>query len=110
MNAEIRDKLDEIRALCEQHGIARLEVFGSAARDDFNPASSDVDFLVEFRDTREGTNYGYRFLDFADALEAVLGRRVDLLTERSVRNPYLRKEIERDRKEVFVAQHPTAAD
>ncbi len=50
MHAEIAQRKEELIALCRRYDVARLEVFGSAARAaDFNSAASDVDFLVEFR-------------------------------------------------------------
>jgi uncharacterized protein len=50
MRAEIADKHDALIALCKRYDVARLEVFGSAARGvDFDPALSDADFLVEFK-------------------------------------------------------------
>ncbi len=50
MHAAISDKKDELAELCRRYGVARLEVFGSAARGtDFDPQSSDADLLVEFR-------------------------------------------------------------
>ncbi len=39
---------DEIEEACERHGVAQLDVFGSASSEDFNPDESDLDFLVEF--------------------------------------------------------------
>ena len=49
MHAEITNRYDEIAALCQRYGVQRLDLFGSAARGtDFDPGTSDVDFLVEF--------------------------------------------------------------
>ena len=48
MNALVTHNLEKIAELCRKHGVKRLELFGSAARDDFDPARSDVDFMVEF--------------------------------------------------------------
>jgi len=49
MHAEIAAKKEDVIALCRRFDVARLEIFGSAARAaDFNPDASDVDFLVEF--------------------------------------------------------------
>jgi uncharacterized protein len=104
MNAEIAAKLPQIEELCRRFGIARLELFGSATGPEFNPETSDFDFLVEFEDISPASNYGIRFLDFADALEATLGRQVDLLTPKSIRNPYLKKAINNGRVGIFDAR------
>ena len=85
---------------CRRFGVRRLEVFGSAARDDFDPAKSDFDFIVSFGDKTPGT-YADRYLDFAVAMERLLGHEVDLLTERCIRNPYFRREVEAARQIVY---------
>ena len=85
---------------CRRFGVRRLEVFGSAARSDFDFAKSDVDFIVSFADKTPGT-YADRYLDFAAAIERLLGRKIDLLTERCIRNPYFRREVEAARQIVY---------
>ena len=89
-----------IAALCRQYGVLRLDLFGSAATGDFDPASSDLDFVAAFADT-DLPGYLGRLLDFADALEALLGRPVDLLTENMIRNPYFRQSVEVTRQHVY---------
>jgi len=79
----IADKQNDIAALCRRHGVARLEVFGSAVREgDFDAARSDADFLVTFSDTARDDLTAY--LDFKDALESLLGRPVDLIEREAV--------------------------
>ena len=89
-----------LRELCQRFGVERLELFGSGMRPDFNPASSDLDFIVRMRDPREA-GYARRFCDFADSLEQLFGRRVDLLTEAMLRNPYFKAEVDRSREVVI---------
>jgi len=93
---------------CRRFGVRRLEVFGSAARDDFDPAKSDFDFIVIFADKTPGT-YADRYFDFAAAIEQVLGRKIDLLTERCIRNPYFRREVEAARQIVYDERGQEAA-
>jgi len=100
MNPVIDQHRDSLTEQCLRFGVRRLEVFGSAARGDFDPAKSDFDFIVSFADRTPGT-YADRYLDFADALERLLGRKVDLLTERSIRNPYFRREVEAVRQIIY---------
>jgi predicted nucleotidyltransferase len=85
---------------CRKFGVRRLELFGSAVREDFDPVASDVDFIVSFADKSPGT-YADRYLDFATTVERLLGRPVDLLTERSIRNPYFRREVDTARAVVY---------
>lgn len=68
----------DIATLCRQFGVLRLEVFGSAARgDDFDPDTSDADFLVEFEPNSKLPPL-QQFFGFVDAPERLVGRRVDL--------------------------------
>jgi predicted nucleotidyltransferase len=100
MIALIEQKKPDIADLCRQHEVRRLDLFGSAARGDFQPDHSDLDFIVQSRRTGYA-GYADAFLDFADALEQLLGRKVDLLTERMIRNPYFRATVEASRQTVY---------
>lgn len=96
----LKSHIHEIVDLCRRYGVARLDVFGSAATDAFDPATSDFDFVVSFADETFGT-LADRYLDLAEGLESLLGRPVDLITERSIRNPIFRQAVERTRQRVY---------
>ncbi len=83
MHAELARHRDAIAALCRAHGVARLEVFGSAARgSDFDPLRSDIDLLVDFA---PGTPRSFAALmAFEQAAGALLARPVDVLDRRAV--------------------------
>ena len=102
MHASLAVRREAIAALCRRYGVARLEVFGSAARgSDFDPARSDADFLVEFGE--ESTSLA-AFLDFKEALEALLARPVDLVERGAVeesRNYIRRRSILADAEPVY---------
>lgn len=103
MHREIADRREALAELCRRFGVARLEVFGSAARgDDFDPAHSDADFLVTF-DRHDDTGWMGQYFDFQTALEALLGRKVDLVEPQAIRNPYLLAGINRARELVYAA-------
>jgi hypothetical protein len=80
----IAAKKAEIDALCRKHHVRRLDVFGSAARDDFDPAKSDIDFLVEFDHSAPEAMTLDTFLGLKDSLEALLGRPVDLVDRKAI--------------------------
>jgi uncharacterized protein len=92
----------ELVELCRKYRVRRLDVFGSAARGDFNEHSSDVDLLVEFDDMPHADRAD-AYLGFLTAVEALLRRRVDLVELGAVRNPYLRRGIEESRELVYAA-------
>lgn len=89
----IRNNRNEIEAFCKEFGVSRLSVFGSAARGDFDPASSDLDFLVEFATYGEGVTGKY--FGLVRSLESCFGRKVDLVFGPTVKNPILQEEIDR---------------
>jgi predicted nucleotidyltransferase len=99
MNAEIEQHLPEIEALCRKYGVSRLELFGSAAGTDFDSDHSDFDLIATFVQTP-----GIEFVRFANELEQLLGRPVDLMMNRPIRNPFLRREIEATRKVIVDAK------
>jgi predicted nucleotidyltransferase len=92
----------ELGELCRKYRVRRLDVFGSAACGDFNEHSSDVDLLVEFDDMPHADRAD-AYLGFLTAVEALLGRRVDLVELGAVRNPYLLRGIEESRELVYAA-------
>jgi hypothetical protein len=98
--ALIEQNRNALARLCRQFRVERLELFGSAAKGTFKPDSSDVDFLVTFADARPGT-YTDRYLGLLLALEQLFQREIDLVTERSIRNPYFRKTVEATRQLVY---------
>ena len=93
----LQAKLEPLRELCERYGVERLELFGSAARGEFDPAKSDLDFIVQMKGRRE-PGYARRFYEFAEAIETLYGCRVDLLTELMIKNPYFKAEVDKDRR------------
>ena len=101
MDSRIAEKKDGLIALCRRYDVARLEVFGSAARgSDFDPTRSDVDFLVKFQ---AGSSLSplRQFFGLADEIKTLLGREIDLVEVTAIQNPYLRAGIERSRELVY---------
>lgn len=87
--------LEAIARICQAHGVSELAVFGSALREDFDPARSDVDFLVRFIDNDAGA-WGAKTMEMREAFEALLGRKVDVVSWRGIEqstNPYRRNHI-----------------
>jgi hypothetical protein len=104
MIADIAVHREELRTLCRHFHVRRLEVFGSAARGaDFDPARSDLDFLVEFERNAPEALSLKSFFDFKEALEKLFGRSVDLIEPAAIKNPYLKASIERSRETLFAA-------
>ena len=102
MQPLIEAKRAQLAQLCRKYHVRRLEVFGSAARTDFDAASSDLDFLVEL-DPIAPVAYAQAYFSLKEALEALFHRPVDLVTSVSVNNPYFRASLAASRESVYAA-------
>lgn len=92
----------ELAVLCRRFYVRWLDLFGSAARGDFDAEKSDLDFLVEF--DRGGPIDAFEaYFGLKEALEELFGRPVDLVEAGAVENPYLKASIEASRENVYAA-------
>lgn len=90
----------EITALCRRFGVRRLDAFGSAVRDSFDPGSSDLDVLVEFVPL-PAASYAHAFFSLKEGLERLFGLPVDLVTLNSLVNPHLRERVISERRNLY---------
>jgi predicted nucleotidyltransferase len=82
--------------------VRQLDVFGSVLTDRFDPARSDVDLLATFEDDGAArTLDGY--FELIDEFQALFGRKVDLVNDKLVVNPYRRRSIDATRRQIFPA-------
>ena len=88
-----------IQALCQKHKVGHLFVFGSILTNRFNK-SSDIDFIVDFQGV-DLYDYADNYFDFKESLEHLLNRPVDLLEDKAVKNPYLRKSIDSSKQLIY---------
>ncbi len=102
------EQMARVRELCAEHGVVKLELFGSAATDAFDPDRSDLDLIALFSD-RESDRLLTRFLDFADAMEALFGREVDVLTSQTFRNKIFQHSVDATRKVIHERPNVEAA-
>lgn len=101
VNAVITDHLQEIRQLCREHDVVRLDVFGSAVGSAF-AAQSDIDFLVVFN-RKEKTNAFHQYFDFKEALSHLLHREVDLICYEAIKNPFFKQEVDSTSRPLYAA-------
>jgi len=90
---EISKKRKDFTLLCKTHNVKYLYAFGSSLSDRFDPAESDIDLLIEI-DSNDPLERGEQLLALWDLFEGFFRRKVDLLTDSSIRNPFLRKSID----------------
>lgn len=93
----VANRCIELEKLCRDFHVARLELIGSAVTGQFDPARSDLDFLMEFEPGFDPNLKLEAYLDFNARLEELFDRRVDLLFLSAVRNPYARSQMEQQR-------------
>lgn len=102
MGNHARVKMEQIKQVaestCPQFGVKRLDAFGSMARGAAQ-SSSDVDLLVEF--SEKDPHLTRHYFGLLHSLEDSLGCQVDLLTSRSLKNPYFRNRVLRERMLIY---------
>ena len=102
MVANLEDGLDAIRAACERVHVVRLDAFGSAIRDDFEPGRSDIDLLVDF-----GALSPYdkpdAYFGLLEELRTILGADVDLVMVGALKNRYVREDVDRSKRVLYAA-------
>jgi uncharacterized protein len=96
----ITQHLDEVRALCEKYRVRRLAIFGSAVKGTFDPATSDLDFVVEFQDEVKSW---HEYFDLKFALRDLFGRDVDLVEWDADLKPYFREALEQTQRDLYAA-------
>ena len=92
---------NELKSLCEKYDVKIMYVFGSAVTSDFSE-SSDVDVLISFKDI-SFEKYTDNYFQLHDALVNLFQRKVDLITERSLSNPYFIESIEKTKQLLYAA-------
>ena len=102
MHRVIEDNLEALRDLCVRYRVTRLEVFGSAATDAFDPKTSDVDLLAEFDLSGEGSALE-QYIGFINAAEKLLGYKVDLVNPTQMRNGSFAQGVDATRRPVYAA-------
>ncbi len=96
----IKEKHSDFVELCRAHNVDKIYAFGSSITEHFNPNTSDIDIVVKI-DIDDPADRGEALLSLWDKLEALFKRKVDLLTEDSIRNPYLKSNINRTKKLIY---------
>lgn len=100
MNSIIDKNLERIKQLCQKHNVKKLYAFGSVCTDSFNE-HSDVDLIVEFENENYYPEYADNYFSLADNLENLFNRKVDLLADKTLKNPYFIKEVNKSRSLIY---------
>jgi predicted nucleotidyltransferase len=101
MQRIIEDKIDALKKLCKTYDVKTMYVFGSVCTDKFND-SSDIDILISFKDISID-KYTDNYFDLHYRIEELFNRKIDLLTENSLSNPYFIESIEETKQLLYAA-------
>lgn len=99
MNSILKNQLDTIRSLCERYRVKTLYVFGSVLTPTFD-THSDIDLLVDFLD-QDALQYASNYFQFKFELEKLFNRKIDLLEERALKNPYFIENINQKKQLLY---------
>ena len=92
MEQGVEKKLKEIKETFKKYGAVRAFLFGSAVSGTFSE-KSDIDFLFSFPDDMDYETYANNYFSLLDALRQLLNREIDLVAEKTLKNPYLLESI-----------------
>ena len=99
MNSILKNQLDTISSLCERYRVKTLYVFGSVLTPNFD-THSDIDLLVDFLD-QDALQYTSNYFQFKSELEKLFNRKIDLLEERALKNPYFIENINQKKQLLY---------
>ncbi|WP_445731630.1 nucleotidyltransferase family protein [Mariniflexile sp.] len=101
MQGLINDKLEDLKKLCRAYDVKTMHVFGSVCTDKFKD-TSDIDILISFKDFSI-EKYTDNYFELHHKLKELFNRKIDLLTENSLSNPYLIESIEETKQLLYAA-------
>ncbi len=99
MDNIIQNNIEKIKELCLLHKVKSLSIFGSITKNNFTK-DSDIDFLVSF-DSMSHVEYADNYFLLIEKLDALLNRKIDLITDKSLSNPYLIKSINNSKVHIY---------
>ena len=102
MQKILENNLENLKSICLSLGVNRLYVFGSVVSDSFRE-DSDIDFLISFADNLSIEQYTENYFDLQYKLRDLFNREIDIVTERTLSNPYFIESIEETKELIYEA-------
>lgn len=102
MNTILDNKKDDLIRLCKQLKIKKLYVFGSVVSENFGD-DSDIDFLLSFSDNLSVEEYADNYFALHYKLREIFNREIDIVTERTLSNPYFIESINETKSLIYEA-------
>ena len=101
MHTAIRKRITDIQEICRHHKVISLHIFGSAAVSGTGEVN-DFDFIVAF-DEMEPVEYTEQYFSLLESLESILPNKIDLITVRSLKNPFFIESVEKTKVSLYAA-------
>ncbi len=99
INPILVQNIDELKMICQRHQVKHLYAFGSVCTNKFNE-ESDIDFIITFNQ-RFFNGYVDNFLSLESELSGLFQRKIDLVEESTLQNPYFIKVANQSKKLVY---------
>jgi len=99
----VQENINSINKLCKGHRVARLYVFGSSVTNKFKP-SSDIDLVVDFKNISK-EKYADNYFELKYGLEKLFEKKIDLLEERAIKNPFLKESINSNKQLIYAEKN-----
>jgi predicted nucleotidyltransferase len=96
---ELKDHMEQIKQLCNAYHVKSLFAFGSIVSDKLK-ATSDIDLIVDI-DSKDPIDYSDNYFALKFQLENILKRPIDLLEDKALKNPFLKKQIDNTKVLVY---------
>jgi uncharacterized protein len=96
----LTDNLSEVIKTLKMHRVKKAYAFGSVCTNKFN-VESDIDFLIDFEEGLDPLEQGEHWWSIQEKLEDMLGRQIDLVSEKSLKNPYFIEELLEKRQLIY---------
>ena len=96
----LKENIPSLIEICERHQVSKLFVFGSVITEKFDPEKSDIDLIVELA-AMPPEEKGGHLIDLWDELEELFQRKVDLLTDQPIKNPFLKENVEKTKLMIY---------
>jgi predicted nucleotidyltransferase len=103
MQPIIEQRKEELKAICERLKIRKLYAFGSAVTSDKFRDNSDIDFLISFEDSISPEEYSENYFQLMYRLRELFNREIDVITERSLSNPYFIESVNKNKVLIYEA-------
>lgn len=95
----INQNIERIQDFCQSHKVLNLYVFGSVVKNQL-AKDSDIDFLVDFC-INDISDYADNYFSLKESLENTLHRKIDLLENQAIKNPFLRRSIDQSKRLIY---------